>query len=73
MKGSANLDNQIIDPISLMKSGMEDKVDMSDPKMYELNEEFKRKLYKYTVSFQEDREDVDRSLTQNSIRRLYII
>ena len=67
------MDNQIIDPISLMKSGMEDKVDMSDPKMYELNEEFKRKLYKYTVSFQEDREDVDRSLTQNSIRRLYII
>ena len=57
----------------MMKSGMEDKVDMSDPKMYELNEEFKRKLYKYTVSFQEDREDVDRSLTQNSIRRLYII
>lgn len=73
MKDSDSLKEQDTDPILRMKTGMEDLVDLNDPEMRAMNDEFKRNLYKYTVSMQEDRDDIDRALTEKASRKNALI
>lgn len=42
------------DPINQIKSGFEDRINLNDPEQVAMNNEFKEKLYRYTVSYEDD-------------------
>lgn len=56
-------------PSQDMITGFEDELDLKNPDIEEAHERFKEKLYKYTVDYQDDREEVDRTVLQQQLSR----
>lgn len=50
-------------------SGLEDELDLNDPDIESSHNEFKKRMYQYTVEYQDDREHIDRKVLKKQIGR----